>query len=58
MIARTLPEGFGVKPHYAAELPGSNPERWVAEYGDALFGFAATRVRDRAMAQDLVGREP
>lgn len=31
-----------------------DPERWVAEYGDALFGFAATRVRDRAIAQDLV----
>lgn len=31
-----------------------NPERWVEDYGDALFGFAASRVRDRAIAQDLV----
>jgi RNA polymerase sigma-70 factor (ECF subfamily) len=31
-----------------------NPERWVEDHGDALFGFAASRVRDRAIAQDLV----
>ena len=31
-----------------------NPDRWVEEYGDSLFGFAAARVRDRAIAQDLV----
>jgi RNA polymerase sigma-70 factor (ECF subfamily) len=31
-----------------------NPERWVQEHGDALFGFAVLRVRDRAAAQDLV----
>jgi RNA polymerase sigma-70 factor (ECF subfamily) len=31
-----------------------NPERWVEEYGDMLFGFAALRVRDRVIAQDLV----
>lgn len=30
------------------------PERWVEEHGDVLFGFAVTRVRDRAIAQDLV----
>ena len=34
--------------------PAVNPERWVAEYGDVLFGFAAARVHDRAVAQDLV----
>jgi RNA polymerase sigma-70 factor (ECF subfamily) len=33
---------------------GLEPERWVGEYGDILFGFAAARVRDRAIAQDLV----
>jgi len=54
MICPTLPEESGVKPHYAAELPGLDPERWAEEYGDALFGFAAARVRDRAVAQDLV----
>ena len=32
----------------------TNPERWVEEYGDELFGFAMTRVRDRGAAQDLV----
>jgi len=31
-----------------------DPARWVQEYGDILFGFAAARVRDRAIAQDLV----
>lgn len=31
-----------------------SPDRWVEEYGDALFGFAASRVRDRTIAQDLV----
>ena len=30
------------------------PERWVEEHGDVLFAFAVTRVRDRAIAQDLV----
>ena len=38
----------------ASRRPAVDPERWVAEYGDALFGFAAARVRDRAIAQDLV----
>jgi len=54
MISPTLPEESGVKPHYAAELLRLDPERWVEEYGDGLFGFAAARVRDRAVAQDLV----
>ena len=31
-----------------------DPERWVEDYGDTLFGFAAARVRNRATAQDLV----
>ncbi len=31
-----------------------NPGQWVEEHGDALFGFAALRVRNRAIAQDLV----
>ena len=31
-----------------------NPEHWVEKYGDVLFGFAASRVRDRTIAQDLV----
>jgi len=31
-----------------------DPEQWVQEYGDMLFGFATLRVRDRVIAQDLV----
>src|SRR5260370_1844292 len=34
--------------------PLVNPERWVQDYGDELFGFAVLRVRDRSAAQDLV----
>jgi RNA polymerase sigma-70 factor (ECF subfamily) len=30
------------------------PEHWIEKHGDVLFGFAAIRVRDRAIAQDLV----
>lgn len=33
---------------------GIDPENWVEQYGDDLFGFAAARVRDRATAQDMV----
>ena len=34
--------------------PFLNPEQWVEAHGDALFGFAALRVRDYVIAQDLV----
>jgi RNA polymerase sigma-70 factor (ECF subfamily) len=34
--------------------PRIDPERWVEEYGDVLFGFAAARVREPAVAKDLV----
>jgi len=34
--------------------PVLDPERWVEDYGDVLFSFAAARVSDRAVAQDLV----
>ncbi len=49
-----------IPPEAGAATPASastsllNPERWVEDYGDALFGFAASRVRDPAIAQDLV----
>ena len=33
---------------------GLDPESWVERHGDDLFGFAAARVRNRAIAQDLV----
>lgn len=32
----------------------SSPERWLDEHGDALFGFAYLRLRDRDAAEDLV----
>src|SRR5271169_5925000 len=35
-------------------IGSTNPERWVEEHGDVLFGFAMARVRDRSAAQDLV----
>lgn len=31
-----------------------DPESWVEKHGDMLFGFAAGRVRDHAIAHDLV----
>ncbi|HZR18906.1 MAG TPA: sigma-70 family RNA polymerase sigma factor [Verrucomicrobiae bacterium] len=38
----------------SAGSPSLAPERWVDEYGDQLFRFAAARVRDPVIAQDLV----
>jgi len=32
----------------------SDPERWVDEYGDYLFKFALTRLRDATKAEDVV----
>jgi RNA polymerase sigma-70 factor (ECF subfamily) len=32
----------------------SSPENWVDEHGDALFRYAYARLRDRALAEDLV----
>ncbi|MEI6085290.1 MAG: sigma-70 family RNA polymerase sigma factor [Verrucomicrobiota bacterium] len=31
-----------------------DPERWVVEHGDVLFRYALARVRDTAVAEDLV----
>jgi len=31
-----------------------DPETWVDQYGDYLYRFALTRIRDRAAAEDLV----
>jgi RNA polymerase sigma-70 factor (ECF subfamily) len=41
-------------PSVGAPAGAVDPECWVERYGDVLFGFAAIRVRDRAIAQDLV----
>lgn len=32
----------------------TSPERWLEDHGDALFGFAYLRLRDRDAAEDLV----
>lgn len=31
-----------------------DPQRWLEEHGDYLFGYAMARVQDRALAEDLV----
>jgi RNA polymerase sigma-70 factor (ECF subfamily) len=47
-----------MKPKSSLEAEGErkalDAEYWVARYGDTLFGFAAARVRDPAIAEDLV----
>jgi RNA polymerase sigma-70 factor (ECF subfamily) len=35
-------------------MAGSDPERWVEEHGDCLYRFALLRVREPAVAEDLV----
>ena len=49
----TQSAGETSRPNASSE-PLLNPEQWVEEHGDALFGFAALRVRDPVIAQDLV----
>jgi RNA polymerase sigma-70 factor (ECF subfamily) len=48
----------GQLPHAAASSPPSgklsDPERWVEEYGDYLFKYALSRLRDSAKAEDMV----
>jgi DNA-directed RNA polymerase specialized sigma24 family protein len=34
-----------------------NAEDWVDQYADALFHFAKARVKDKAVAEDLVQSE-
>lgn len=36
------------------KAPRPDPEKWVEEHGDCLFGYAMTRVRKRELAEDLV----
>jgi len=36
------------------ELGSPDPQRWVDEHGDFLYRFAMARVRDPAVAEDLV----
>jgi RNA polymerase sigma-70 factor (ECF subfamily) len=48
----------GTQPKVMSEesksIPSTNPEGWVEEYGDELYGFALARVRDLSTAKDLV----
>jgi RNA polymerase sigma-70 factor (ECF subfamily) len=37
-----------------SEAPDINPERWLADYGDALYGFAMARVQNPTLAEDLI----
>lgn len=41
-------------PPVSRGAPRLNPERWIEDYGDMLFGFAMSRVRDQGIAQELV----
>lgn len=38
----------------AARSKASDPERWVEEYGDYLFKYAWSRLRDPTRAEDMV----
>ena len=40
----------------AAHVPGAgcNPEQWLDEHGDCLYGYALARVRRQDVAEDLV----
>ncbi len=51
---RLGPQGSEINAPISGGATVVEPERWVEKYGDVLFGFAAMRVRDHAIAQDLV----
>jgi RNA polymerase sigma-70 factor (ECF subfamily) len=36
------------------ETPRLNPDQWVQDHGDILFRYALARVRDAALAEDMV----
>jgi RNA polymerase sigma-70 factor (ECF subfamily) len=38
----------------AESVPTIDPSRWIDEHGDTLFRFAYVRLRDEAVAEDLV----
>ena len=38
----------------AIKTPIDNPENWVDEYGDYLYRYALSRVKDPIIAEDLV----
>lgn len=54
----TKPGQSAPSPPEAASPAGAeaalDPARWVEQHGDYLFGYALLRVRDRAVAEDLV----
>jgi RNA polymerase sigma-70 factor, ECF subfamily len=38
----------------AGDTQSSNPEHWVDDYGDYLYRYALTRLRDPSRAEDVV----
>ena len=38
----------------ASSTSPSDPQRWVDQHGDALYGFAVSRLGDRALAEEAV----
>ncbi|PWS28005.1 RNA polymerase subunit sigma-24 [Pedobacter yonginense] len=38
----------------ATKLYSCNPQQWVAQYADYLYGYAITRIDDEDLAKDLV----
>ena len=38
----------------SAAYPNLDPETWVDQYGDYLYRFALARIKDQAVAEDLV----
>lgn len=57
MLIYSLKSSARFKKGYHRNMKGPpeiDPGTWVDEYGDALFGFAMTRVKDRETAEDLV----
>ncbi len=41
-------------PPVSSSAPRLDPEQWVENHGDMLFGYAMARVRDQGIAQELV----
>ena len=49
------PAGIGRDSSRSSELPDSaDPAEWLEKYGDAMFRFAMTKLRDRSQAEEIV----
>jgi len=40
--------------HQSREVEGSDPATWVDRYGDYLYRYAISRIRDPSIAEDLI----